>query len=326
MENKTILTYSKKMFALGVLLIVAMCVVGFVASKKQVFIQVDGKLLTVETRAFNPLDVLENNGIVLADNDGYSIAQGQKFKAGATIEVIRAMPIKVWQNGKTKDYSVGRATVKEALAALEISTEGREVYPGLESRLEPNMEITILDENTKVENEKMTVAYSVVRNNDERLPYGEEKVITPGVAGEKIVTSRVAKVGTNVFKHEIGEKITKEPQAEVVAVGTGLGLLQTSRGVVRYREQRTMHATAYTLEDGNGDGVTSIGITPYHGIIAVDPDVIPYGTRVYIPGYGFAVAGDTGGAIVGNRIDLYMDDYSDAVNFGRRNVEMYILE
>ena len=63
-----------------------------------------------------------------------------------------------------------------------------------------------------------------------------------------------------------------------------------------------------------------------HGIIAVDPHVIPYGTRVYIPGYGFAVAGDTGGAIVGNRIDLFMDSYHDAISFGRRNVEMYILE
>ena len=63
-----------------------------------------------------------------------------------------------------------------------------------------------------------------------------------------------------------------------------------------------------------------------HGIIAVDPHVIPYGTRVYIPGYGFAVAGDTGGAIIGNRIDLFMDSYHDAISFGRRNVEMYILE
>ena len=87
-----------------------------------------------------------------------------------------------------------------------------------------------------------------------------------------------------------------------------------------------MEATAYTAADGDGNGITSIGLTAKHGIIAVDPRVIPYGTRVYIPGYGFAVAGDTGGAIIGNRIDLCMDSYHDAISFGRRNLEMYILE
>jgi 3D (Asp-Asp-Asp) domain-containing protein len=87
-----------------------------------------------------------------------------------------------------------------------------------------------------------------------------------------------------------------------------------------------MEATAYTLAEGNGDGVTSIGIVPYHGIIAVDPSEIPYGTKVYIPGYGFAMAGDCGGAINGNRIDLFMESYNDAIQWGRRTVDMYILE
>ncbi|MDD6164390.1 MAG: 3D domain-containing protein, partial [Anaerovibrio slackiae] len=60
-------------------------------------------------------------------------------------------------------------------------------------------------------------------------------------------------------------------------------------------------------------------------IVAVDPDVIPLGTKVYIPGYGTAVAADTGGAIRGNKIDLCMESYGEAINFGRRSVEVYIL-
>ena len=67
-------------------------------------------------------------------------------------------------------------------------------------------------------------------------------------------------------------------------------------------------------------------LVPVRGIVAVDPHVIPYYTKMYVPGYGVAMAGDTGGAIVGNRIDLFMDSYEEAINWGRRDVEVYILE
>lgn len=62
------------------------------------------------------------------------------------------------------------------------------------------------------------------------------------------------------------------------------------------------------------------------GVVAVDPNVIPLGSRLYIPGYGMAIAADTGGAIRGNRIDLLMDSYDAAMNFGRQSVEVYVLE
>ena len=68
------------------------------------------------------------------------------------------------------------------------------------------------------------------------------------------------------------------------------------------------------------------GTLAHWGTVAVDPSVIPLYSRLYIPGYGFAVAGDTGGAIVGNRIDLFFPSYSDAIRFGRRTVTVYVLE
>ena len=87
-----------------------------------------------------------------------------------------------------------------------------------------------------------------------------------------------------------------------------------------------MEATAYLPTDGSVHGITATGIPARHGIVAVDPDVIPLGTRVYIPGYGMALAADVGGAIVGDKIDLCMEDYSEAMRFGRRAVKVYILE
>ena len=87
-----------------------------------------------------------------------------------------------------------------------------------------------------------------------------------------------------------------------------------------------MEATAYLPTDGNGEGITKMGTLARHGVVAVDPNVIPLGTRVFIPGYGVAIAEDTGSAILGNRIDLCMEDYTSAMIFGRRVVPVYILE
>ena len=88
----------------------------------------------------------------------------------------------------------------------------------------------------------------------------------------------------------------------------------------------TMEATAYTPYDAGVSGITANGNRMRRGLVAVDTRVIPFGTRLYIEGYGFAVADDTGGAIRGNKIDLAMDTLSEAYQFGRRTVVVHILE
>lgn len=87
-----------------------------------------------------------------------------------------------------------------------------------------------------------------------------------------------------------------------------------------------MPATAYTAYCGGCSGRTALGRQAGYGIVAVDPRVIPLRTRLYIPGYGYAVAGDTGGAIRGSRIDLGFNTYRDARQFGRRDVTVYLLQ
>lgn len=85
-----------------------------------------------------------------------------------------------------------------------------------------------------------------------------------------------------------------------------------------------MHASAYHPSDGDGYGITATGTKAGHGTVAVDPSVIPLGSKVFIPNYGEAVAADTGGAIVGNRIDLCMDTFQECYSFGRRDVEVFV--
>lgn len=88
----------------------------------------------------------------------------------------------------------------------------------------------------------------------------------------------------------------------------------------------TVVATAYSAQDIGNSAQTATGLKVRHGIIAVDPDFIPLGTRVFIPGYGEAVAADVGGGIHGNIIDIAFDLHSEAMNFGRRDMEIYLLD
>jgi 3D (Asp-Asp-Asp) domain-containing protein len=99
----------------------------------------------------------------------------------------------------------------------------------------------------------------------------------------------------------------------------------TEYGPEAYSNVLTMEATAYLPSDGGGSGITASGMAAGRGVVAVDPDVIPLGTHLYIPGYGMAIAADTGGAICGDRIDLCMESYGEAMQFGRRDITVYVL-
>jgi 3D (Asp-Asp-Asp) domain-containing protein/peptidoglycan hydrolase CwlO-like protein len=89
-----------------------------------------------------------------------------------------------------------------------------------------------------------------------------------------------------------------------------------------------MVATAYFGGGGglNGNGITAIGLQAKKGICAVDPKVIPLGSRLYIPGYGEALAADTGGWVKGNRIDLVFDSLEDCYRYGRRKIKVYLVQ
>lgn len=102
-------------------------------------------------------------------------------------------------------------------------------------------------------------------------------------------------------------------------------IAETQEASTSYKATYTMEATAYA-----GDTITATGVTPVRNAnglstIAVDPSIIPLGSKVYIPGYGEAIAEDTGGAIKGHRIDLFLNSENECINWGRRNVTLHVL-
>ena len=116
----------------------------------------------------------------------------------------------------------------------------------------------------------------------------------------------------------------KAPQIPEIKTSSST-LSRGGSGSLSYSQALTMEATAYC-----GDGVTASGSATVrnpngYSTIAVDPRVIPLGTKVYVDGYGYALACDTGGAIKGNIIDLFVNSEAEAENWGRRSVTVYIL-
>ena len=173
-----------------------------------------------------------------------------------------------------------------------------------------------------------TLAYTTVtpftttyRTTTELEP-GEKRVVQEGKDGETVNVYRQTYHGDELVDSELIEtKVVTEAQPEIIEVGEE----KVINGMA-YTDSIQVRATAYTPYDAGCNGITATGAKATKGIVAVDPSVIPLGTKVYIPGYGVAVAADTGGAIKGNRLDVCYDSLSDALQWGVKNVEVYILE
>lgn len=179
----------------------------------------------------------------------------------------------------------------------------------------------------------------VLYNDEKHIDF--EQVVQVGSDGMKKSVYEESYVNGRLISRSLEEEIIYiEPVDEIIEVGTKEYEVATSRGGFRFDSEFDMVATAYDLSFEStgkypGDpyyGITASGLKAQPGTVAVDPSVIPLGTKLYIastdgsPDYGFATALDTGGAIKGNRIDLFMEDNADCLRFGIRQVKVYILE
>ena len=180
---------------------------------------------------------------------------------------------------------------------------------------------------------KMPIPRTTERISDARLDRGMSRVVREGSDGvmEQVILVRRGESGV-LGEDVLREWVSVRPEPKVIAVGTRepLRVLLTSRGSYTYRKSFNMIATAYEPSERScgkyADGYTAIGMKAVPGIVAVDPKVIPLRTKLYVEGYGPALAADVGGAIKGNRIDLFFNTVEEALRFGRRRLKVYVLE
>jgi 3D (Asp-Asp-Asp) domain-containing protein len=295
-----------------------------------------GDSFAVETRAATVDDFLIERGIVRAPDDIVSTDPTTILTDGAVVSYRAAVPVTLVVDNVERQVRTSATTVRELLVSQNIALHSHDkLWPKAGATLTGDSRIRVDHVTAWIERKHIAMAPPVTHRYDFTLATGKTRVLDPGASGIKEYTIAVSQTDPAITAKRslLATRILRAPRTKVVAHGVGeyasfaniasRGLEGTMKLA---HSAMTMIATAYTADCYGCSGRTAIGKRAGHGIVAVDPRVIPLGTKLYIPGYGQALAGDTGGAIRGNRIDLGFNSHGDAISFGRRPVVVYVLK
>jgi len=295
-----------------------------------VYVSVDGQARAYTSTQRTVAEVLREGKIPVGPGDRVTPALNARVWTGIQIAIVRSVPFSVVVGGSPRQARLPAATVAEALSLMNIELRPQDrAYPDLSAALTPGMQITVVRRETRTWIEHTPIPFPVETVSDRTVLKGQRVVRTAGQPGARDRTVRVEYAdGRPVSVQTLADAVVRQPITQVVAIGTKP--LIATQGQYAGKEIMYLEATAYYPGPNNfGGGVgpkTAIGLMAKHGVVAVDPSVIKLGSRVYIDGYGEAVAGDTGGAIRGGRIDLCFNTYEEAMQFGRRTIKVYILK
>ena len=310
---------------------------------------VSAQTISDESSSSTETQVSKESDLVLPNGDTLTSGNGEiTITEGVTVD------IKVGTKDY-KTYEVPKSTVKDALEHANI-TLGKDdtVNKSLTSKVKNNQKIKVNRVSYKKTVKTEKVKYKTVKKKTKSLYEGQTKVKTKGKNGTKTVTYTSKIVNGKVTNKVVtNTKVTKKAKNKVVLVGTkhrsyemieyngtsfktkssgGIGTVTDHNGkTIAYKQKFSGEATAYYASPG---AITSVGDAVDVGGVAVNPDMIPYGSKLYIESpdgsfvYGYAVANDTGGFAYdgcGVLCDLFYFNYDSCVQFGVRDVNIYVL-
>nr|WP_285889050.1 3D domain-containing protein [Paenibacillus polysaccharolyticus] len=342
-------------FSIALAIMILLVVYG--QAGKQVSLVIDGKAQVVETRTGMLQEMLEEQSITVSPHDKVSMPMNGAITDGDRIVIERAVPVNITADGDTKTLYTTDSSVQGVIqqAGIEVANHDK-VYPALGTAIKADMKIRVVRVTKHTVDVKHPIAYKVVKTADPSLFQGDNRVVVKGkegtivqhiekvfqdgelvskkVVGKTVASNRVDKViavGTKA------KPVVKEPEVQLVSAKTstakkavttnskktsasGSKVITVSGNSFKYSKVlKNVSMTAYSSEEPGIGTKTASGTRVTEGrTIAVDPKVIPIGWWVYIEGLGFRRAEDTGGAIKGNKIDVYYDSVKHALNFGRK--------
>lgn len=278
-------------------------------------------------------EALNRTGITLAENQSVTPSLNTVITGDMNIYVYNSKNIKLTTNGTEMTVKAPEGTVENALNILGYGiTDDDILNVDKNAQIEDDMKITLKKVTYVDEKSTEKISYKTVEKDSDDIMTGESEVSQKGVDGEKEVTKRCKYIdGKYDSTKVIDEKVTKEPVDKIVLNGTKRGTTtDTSGAPVSYSYMVSGSGTAYTAAPG---ALTATGVPVYEGGVAVNPAIIPYGSKLYIEAadgshvYGYATAVDTGGALMDGSaiVDLFYFSYDDCVSFGRRDVNVYVL-
>lgn len=305
---------------------------------QQILLQYGGAELTATTYGTTVQELLQEMNICLGKGDTIT-SQGKAVSLGA--ETYDGMTLKIGTittTTRSELVAVPYETVTYLDPSLEKGETQVKTY-GVDGKNQLVYQDTYVD--GVLESSTLSGTNVVQEAVDEVLlvgtletPVEREEAVeiyvepTPSPAPTPTPTPTPSSTPVSQPSYTTPAEPSKSPEPEYTAPTPSGNTITTYGGeVISYTRALSVTATAYT-----GGGTTATGTSARYGAIAVDPSVIPYGTRMYIVSddgkyiYGYATAEDCGGAVKGNIIDLYFDSYDACIQFGRRSCTVYILD
>ncbi|MDF2947898.1 MAG: hypothetical protein K0S51_2577 [Bacillales bacterium] len=298
-----------------------------VSNPKTITFTDKGKVTKIETTSISVRDFLNEKEIKYTKHDAIYPSLDTKIKEDIDVLIDRASNVTLNYGGETKAIVSNSNTVADFLNEQQIKLSSLDrVEPNLDSTLGSNVVVKITEVEKVSDVVEEVYPFKTVTKKDAKLAKGKKKVVSQGKNGTISRKYEVVREnGKIVSKKLVSERIIVKPVNKVIAVGTKNPSRGTTVGSEFYVE-----ASAYSPYCKGCSGNTATGINirsnPNAKLIAVDPRVIPLGTKVYVEGYGYAIAADTGSAIKGNKIDLLMPTENAALRWGRKVVKIRILK
>lgn len=311
-------------WCLGVVVVAGILLSGFFYNRHEIRISADGKETKLILRGGTVADAVKKARIALGEKDIVEPSLQTKITDNCKVRIGRMMRITLVADGKTTEHWVPVGTVGQTLTKLNIALKsGDQVVPEKEEKLASGETVEVIRYSQNYLNQSVKIPFRTERREDNSLERGLTRIVRQGHEGLIQKTIKITlKNGKEIKREVLGQRIVREPVNKIVAFGNIRVKAVSRGGTFRFSRALNMSSSAYSHTGSN----TASGIYPYRGAVAVDPSVIPLGTKLYIEGYGYAKALDIGSAIQGNRVDLFFDSYGQAVRWGRRSVRVYILQ
>ena len=299
---------------------------------EEIFISVDGNQSSIWTTEKLVKNILEEANIEVAEQDEISIGLDTEVGADNKIDIQKAFQLTLVDGLEERQVWSTSTTVANFLKQQGIKIgELDRVEKSMEDVITPGDKVAVVRVEKVTDVVEESIDFAVEKKHDSSILKGKEQVVTQGKKGTAERTYEIVKEnGKIVTKTLQSEKITSKPTTQVVAVGTKVVTATASRNnTAAGGKEFYVTATAYTPNCNGCSGITATGINiksnPNIKLIAVDPNVIPLGSKVWVEGYGYAIAADTGGAIKGNKIDILVSSKSAAQQWGRKKVRIKVL-
>ena len=283
--------------------------------------------------------VLNDLGLTVREGDLVRPGLDTPVTAGMTVRLANARTVNLRFDGQDQVLYTQAATVEDVLAILGVDPgEDELLSPSRDTPITNGMSLVIGLTRTIDEVAEEVIQPPTAYETDPSLPAGQVRVV-PGAPGLKQTTYRVTyKNGEQIARSPVGAPLVLRPAVATrhitggKAAGGGRPTLNVPGYSGPYTRAITVRATWYNASHGvwaPGDpnyGRTFTGVMVDYGVCAVDPSVIPLGTRFYVPGYGTCVAADTGGLVRGNTVDLGFPEAAGESPWNTQTLDIYILD